>query len=550
MDLDELVEEMTLRESRWNDCLLKEIVQRNQHRKHLLGNEFWQCLLNSTAREAYFRMHRKDPAKALAARKSQAAAEPSNMTRLYRLAEQYLAMGDHNKAFETTAKALQRMTKLKPEWKDKEICWMPDLQQIRELRDSSPEALIALLVHHTFNQRFNRASQVCTALQKDTERDLDIAFFNACMCDLQSRSEVADDSYNNAIFSRILFFGLPLELHTENRNKVFKVRWESLPETIFYAKEYSTEEAKNTEAANTALFRAYLKHSIQRIMTLSASRRPDITVFSAAGNQTLDDIIARGRSRKLMKALKEAARLLARIHILGTTVHQRGLPPEAQISEYKISDPVQTDPEYFLHKLDRTLFAFGRDAPPFMISAAEKDNMREGHAAINQHLAEAERDFYKDHNPRNIVIDDMGHAVAIDFESAELLPCQLDLVSLLEFGGDYLTGRQKRMIISEYLLEKEALLRKNIDRRAFMRTYTYAQAQRHLEMIGYRTRDALTAADEQKKDAEIRRREYHIRTAARAIHEISCAERSPGKTARLRTLHEELKKMTATRPKA
>lgn len=132
----------------------------------------------------------------------------------------------------------------------------------------------------------------------------------------------------------------------------------------------------------------------------------------------------------------------------------------------------------------------------------------ENHSIIDEYLFKTKKAYYKDNNLKNIVINDDQKISFIDFEGNRKVNCLLDVVNTLEFSRFYL-GRSS---IESYATEF-----------ANFEEYIFASYQRHLELAGYRARDAYHAIDnfdlqEQKK--ELKYFDYHIYSAKNRLNQI------------------------------
>ncbi len=306
---------------------------------------------------------------------------------------------------------------------------------------------------------------------------------------------------------------------TESRNKVYMIT-KLLPGIVFFAKKYTDHSIMKREVLYSDMFLQKIGHSIQQPVAVSRDERDQtiLTVMRSAGDRTLDHMIERGQKRKLKMVLRQAAVMLARIHVLGTEVYRRGLPPgSSSINEIDIEAPRKGE-DHFKERIKRMLSADDMCSGTICRGALEK--IIDSYNPVDNVLTGAPKEFYKDHNPRNIVIDGLDRITCIDFESSRMAPPQIDLISLLEFGAAYAGQRTRDVVVKEYLQEVARLRRKEPDVQQFMELYSYARVQRHLEMIGYRTRDSKKAQDPAKVQAEIRRKKYHAMQAAESVRNL------------------------------
>lgn len=204
-----------------------------------------------------------------------------------------------------------------------------------------------------------------------------------------------------------------------------------------------------------------------------------------AGKETLHDRLQKKDWYVEQNHVRDAIKLLAQVH-----THGEALEQDAGI---KLDDILDDNPHYFTRKLQMVFFGNLKNDPVVKMVQPEWEIIEEAHELINDRLAQQPRTFYKDHNPKNIVMGTYGGQVLIDFESNLLLPPQLDLVSLLEFGHRYLTDREIKGHVKAYMKEMKNL-GTEFEKKPFLAGYHYAAVQRHLEFIGYRSRDANAGA--------------------------------------------------------
>ncbi|MBW2972251.1 hypothetical protein KY359_04415 [Candidatus Woesearchaeota archaeon] len=514
-------------EEAWNDGILDRVKDPekgwNASPLHKLG----AYLLNVLVRDPQiFNCAYEEEEKIIRIRRKQVQTMPASKKYRFKLAETYVLSGDFKRALAEAAKFLDVSTKTCPTLTERienavEKVAGPEEERVRPPRQPLPiDAEVAKIVCAIFNNDVKEAVDiVCSTIHSGKEMP-ELQFILGDLYEKTGQHLLAKVEHRQAISRRIAERGMPVEFFTESRNRVYRIRWDIFPSGTVYAKEYTDRRSMLDEWNNTLLFRQFIGGSIQQMLSENLDDTATL-FFRSAGETTLQSHLNNGVSGSTMRMLKESARLLARIHVFGTEVYRRGLPPKACVSDMNIKDVVEKDGRYFTHKLGETLFGYDLETPAFRISKDAQSKITEGHSLLNDRLASAEREFYKDHNPRNIAIDVLGNPAAIDFESAKLLPCQLDLVSLLEFGADILSERQKRRVIEAYIREKEMILDKRIDRDMFMELYHYARVQRHLEMVGYRSRDYCMIEDIPKKKAEFRRRQHHLAAAVAAIDALA-----------------------------
>lgn len=526
-------------EEPWGDSFISELKWKRTGWKEPYMQRIAKSLLNTVFRNLQLAYYAHDQTEdIIRVREKQVKANPANLKYRYELAKIHLLTGDYKRALGHACRALEARSKLKDPLTDRiadKVEKLSGLIEEEEQTELPLDAALAKIICHVFNGEFPEALQQARSSVTLETHSPEFEFLIADLYEKLDDNIAAQVHYRSALRKRISKKILPVEFFTESRNSVYRIAWDHFPSGTIYAKEYLDDKTMNDEWNNTTLFREILGRCIQ--LPLSQSNTEERTIFfRAAGEKTLQEQIRNRTSRETTRMLAEAAELLAKIHFLGTRVYERGRPPQSTVEDIDIDDVVSANADYFTLRLKDTLLSYNIDDTSPIIHDSAKTKIQETHKVINDHLVQADREFYKDHNPRNIIVDDFGNAIAIDFESSKLLPCQIDLVSLLEFGSDYITKKQKILVINAYIGEKERLLKTKIDRNRFMMTYEYARVQRHLEMIGYRSRDYCLLEDILKKKAELRRRQYHLKTAAEATRELS--EREDSRAGELKALSE------------
>jgi thiamine kinase-like enzyme len=457
-----------------------------------------------------------------------------------RLAQEHLEKGDVEKAIQYATHLLDMKHRYAGyqdqeqhyKWKyERNFTPVPEKQAIAKTIDMIHRGDFWEAHYELYKMQGNRS--------KTGESAVDIIFLTAAL--LEAIGENPYDMYERAISEKIHEQGLSLEIYNESRNKVHIVRMEQFPEGLFFVKEYADEDTLETELRNSIVFRKYVGECIQRYMAAYSDEDSFTGLFRSAGTLTLDEMIADGSRRRTVKAVRQAAKILAHIHVFGTKIHKKGLPPSADAFTPTITDPVAQSDDFFTQKIRSTLLRYSISTEETGVTSPTTDRFINAYSEFIRPLASAERDFYKDHNPRNIIVGE-GGITAIDFETALILPCLIDLVSLLEFGATYLTDKQKAKAVEDYLTAKERLLQRDIKRVALMKHHGYAKVQRHLELTGYRARDARMAADDVVREAESARRHYHVMTA---LHQLQTMKESEPRNRRITiaAVYEELKAM-------
>jgi hypothetical protein len=542
MDPEEIFERRRKRTEAWSDGLLAELrwqkgPGRTLYRRALsrLNAMVVGGTLNAIAQAT--------PA-AIKARERQVKACPSSTFYRCDLALYYLKTGDYKRALRqadihlnlTVGRKKSLVQRIEKKMDEDEDSTEREKEKA-EFKELDRDGKLAQIIIDIFDNKIAKATEETDTLARENKDLPEARFLLADLLELQGEPLRAQIWYTDALGTRIKERGLKPDFFTESRNKVYILRWELFPSGTVFMKQYSDRQTLTDEWNNSSVFRQFLRGGVQ-VPLLNLDEFNKSLLFKAAGEKTLAERMRDVSDSEKMRLLRTAAVMLARIHVFGTNLYKRGLPPDSTVTELHINDVVGQDKDYFTGKIDDTLFRYYAEEPETTISQRLQDKVLSSHAVINARLAGASRDFYKDHNPRNIVVDPLDDITAIDFESSKMLPCQIDLVSLLEFGSMYVTEKQKQAVIDAYINEKERLLETDIDRGEFLWTYQYARVQRHLEMVGYRSRDYRLEEDIPKRNADLKRKQCHLRAAADAIAGLKAHESGSGTSDMLTYLHE------------
>ncbi|MBN2454872.1 PD40 domain-containing protein [Candidatus Woesearchaeota archaeon] len=230
-------------------------------------------------------------------------------------------------------------------------------------------------------------------------------------------------------------------------------------------------------------------------------------VLETADGQTLFEKVKKNQHRP--DDFYKAARQLARIQAAGKRLWNRGV--------IELDEVVKSD--YYADRLKEIFIEQTEEKSGIRFSSEFNGTVAGLGEIINSALGGAELTLYKDANLKNWI--DSGALTAIDFERPRLLPAQLDLVNLLEFQYDYLSPVQKKKAIEIYLKETSKQEHRKITKKEkenFFRRYEFAAVQRHLELIGYRSRDA--AANIENAEENRAAQKFHFDKAISHLEEI------------------------------
>ncbi|MFC1732293.1 tetratricopeptide repeat protein [candidate division KSB1 bacterium] len=126
------------------------------------------------------------------------------------------------------------------------------------------------------------------------------------------------------------------------------------------------------------------------------------------------------------------------------------------------------------------------------------------------------RRYYTDSNLMNFMKN--GKIRKIDFENDELFPSVYFYVNMLEFGSETLSENEKWLLKHQYWGD-------DID--MFEKFQPFGAAQRHMEMIGYRSRDIINKREEDKLyEWDHNARRFH---AIKLIHHAGIITEDAGK---------------------
>ncbi len=440
-------------------------------------------------------------------RKKQIETEPDNIEHRIRLCEEYIITEDYDELIIQGIEALKARDKMKKSLSDR----IAERLSIEDEKRDIPASLIGKVLYSVssiFRGEYDSALEGLRDLITENPSHPGTQFLIG-QIHLTKGDYLLAEMWHRESIRTVNKTNIYLKHITESRNEVRTVIGNRLLEKNIIVKEYVELEAKEREWNNTLIFRKYLGEQIQAPLTTELD---DISIFRIAGKKTLLDMIKEGDKRQIYRLTREAAILLAKIHAFGSELVNRGLPPDTPTTEIDI---YSVKPNHFPSKLERTIFYYSIDDPGLDIPDTAKKRILRAYSIVAESLKKSKHEYYKDHNPRNILIDDFGQLIAIDFETSMMLPCQIDLVSLLEFGSDYLTSRQKKSIIKDYLKTKRKVLGCSYCVDEFMYFYENARVQRHLELVGYISRDLMCGVS-QYRQLEATRRQYHLSSALNA----------------------------------
>jgi hypothetical protein len=257
----------------------------------------------------------------------------------------------------------------------------------------------------------------------------------------------------------------------ESRNEVLEYRANEFLKDLLIFKRCDGKDANKLyqERQNAPYVRGRIGNEIVKSIAYVVHEDKAYHVLRHETNKTLEQVLQRGTRDEQRERTAMTANLLARIHKLA--------PPTAPITT--------ADAQYYCDRLGKC-FLKPLAEHGIALPAALKNALRAFGERAADKLKHADIGWYKDANPRNWLVAD-DHMVAIDFEHNALLPVQLDLVSMLEFGPAPAPLAAKIGAFKHYLPAFYG--ERAPDQRTFFAHYRWAAVQRHLELAGYRMRD-------------------------------------------------------------
>ncbi|MFW6231026.1 MAG: hypothetical protein ACOC32_03300 [Nanoarchaeota archaeon] len=142
---------------------------------------------------------------------------------------------------------------------------------------------------------------------------------------------------------------------------------------------------------------------------------------------------------------------------------------------------------------------------------------------VSAKIAAMETTYYKDHNLRNILLDE-GILREIDFEHTIERPHAFDVISCLEGERTYLDDDAAERLAGAYIDSLEKKSGERIDREEFLHGLEYCRVQRHIELYGYRSRDY----DENGEPRHLAYSRYNLMAAKEALEQLYRDEKEEG----------------------
>ncbi len=246
-----------------------------------------------------------------------------------------------------------------------------------------------------------------------------------------------------------------IDMQSDTRNKVINYK-------NIYLKEYTQDdESLSNELKNINHF-AKLPHTVSKVLEVHFGDKKYL--LSPYSGDVLEDKIDNLERSKREEILRKALKNLAEIQTLGMELNNK-----------------KADQRHYSKRIEELSKGYLNHSLEFL--SAYDD-------AISSKITTLDVLYYKDHNIKNILIDE-GEVKEIDFENNILKPPGIDVISALEFS-DYYDELFSREALKEYY----SIIKPNIssDFDEFEKQHQYLRVQRHLEFPGYRLRSGLVSA--------------------------------------------------------
>jgi hypothetical protein len=315
----------------------------------------------------------------------------------------------------------------------------------------------------------------------------------------------------------------------DSRHEALEFSSEGIIQSTYVIKRSKDHLAIATDYENNQKLRTRFPENVPQVIGFSlASDDYSYLFLERAERGSLLDYIREEKRVDAYHAIKECVKLMANLHEFGS-------------SNLKLHQTEKID-DYYTGRIEDLFFRQVEKYDERTIPDEVHKTILENFWVIDERLRAAKQGFYIDGNVRNWVLKHDQTMQAIDFEALDERAVQIDLVSLLEFGFAYLTRDEIQEMQEIYIAETS----QDIDPTQFKLDYDFARIQRHLELIGYRSRDAHSQQDNPDQNTlEIEYKYHHFVTAKSSLDNIldnkSC---STEENKALHRLHSALSEIT------
>ena len=305
----------------------------------------------------------------------------------------------------------------------------------------------------------------------------------------------------------------------ESRNEVLVPNDETAAMPDLYIKRSRSRESLEEEVSNINAFSQELPGLLPRVVSQGFDGEHYYITLESLGAATMRQKAAAGALTE--DDVKATLDLLIKVVVAGEKLENEGKikvgrPIEAEkyvysavklFPEDSVDDAQQnfTDSEpkqslYFVHRvvdlfLLTALKLNGIDLSQEPLGYVEKirDEIGEGIFALGHAYFQDQTllKTYTDFTHGNIIFQSAAGNLSgkIDWEKVRKLPIMFELVNILEFYGNNFGQATQAGLMGYFITKFEKELHVRIDREVFGLMYHAACVQRHLELIGYRSRD-------------------------------------------------------------
>jgi tetratricopeptide (TPR) repeat protein len=310
--------------------------------------------------------------------------------------------------------------------------------------------------------------------------------------------------------------GLTYKLLGESRNEVLIPQDETEPMPDVFIKRNTNPSSLEEEVANIQAFSQELPGRLPKVVGQGSEGNYHDIMVESLGTATMTQKAA--NNMLTLSDIKSVIDLFVDVIAAGERLRARGAlnvsePILADTYSYVMTEAVSRGgdepvvPNFFETEDGRLSIYFARRLTDLYMAATETFNdvefspeyygtITEGAIALDSILASDQslNFVYTDFTPRNVLFSDLAGPVSgkIDWESVKIMPAVLELVNIIEFRQLDLQQVPYDQAIEHFIKKFQQEMGVGINRKHFDRLYHAAAVQRHLELIGYRGRDAAS----------------------------------------------------------
>lgn len=307
----------------------------------------------------------------------------------------------------------------------------------------------------------------------------------------------------------------------ESRNEVLAPQDDTAKAPDIYNKRHRDKKSLDEEVANIAGFSQELPGFLPRIIEqglkdgqhhITLESMGDVTMLQKAvsNNLTYSDVKAVIDLLVKVVAAGEKLRRQGAINVgepLKPPTYTYSIAAEPAVAEElkrEGTSPVWPNfengfPLLFVHRVTDLYLARLEVSNGVRLSQEYIRNVQDGAAVLSSMFMHDSSIFvtYTDFTHRNILFDSVSGNLRgkIDWEQVRMLPIFFELVNILEFYKPNL-GTVTHQGSLDHLIDRfEKETRLQVNRKVFKTEYEAAATLRHLELVGYRSRDTATSPE-------------------------------------------------------